>query len=130
MGERGGEHPRGGRGGLEPCQERVVRVLRVEGGMQWETPTNSRDFIIMKGSYTNQTKPALKLRYFLGCLLAIVKWMKKLAAVTEVKPHWITALCWIVMSKVGIPNFVSGPGEYIMEGEYVILKITGLLYLY
>ena len=32
--------------------------------------------------------------------------------------------------KVGIPNFVSGPGEYIMEGEYVILKITGLLYLY
>ena len=30
-------------------------------------------------------------------------------------------------SKVGIPNFVSGPGEYIMEGEYVILKITGLL---
>ena len=33
-------------------------------------------------------------------------------------------------SKVGIPNFVSGPGEYIMEGEYVILKITGLLYLY
>ena len=33
-------------------------------------------------------------------------------------------------TKVGIPNFVSGPGEYIMEGEYVILKITGLLYLY
>ena len=32
--------------------------------------------------------------------------------------------------KIGIPNFVSGPGEYIMEGEYVILKITGLLYLY
>ena len=23
------------------------------------------------------------------------------------------------MGKVGIPNFVSGPGEYIMEGEYV-----------
>ena len=23
--------------------------------------------------------------------------------------------------KVGIPNFVSGPREYIMEGEYVIL---------
>ena len=34
------------------------------------------------------------------------------------------------MVKVGIPNFVSGPGEYIMEGEYVILKIMGLLYLY
>ena len=34
------------------------------------------------------------------------------------------------LGKVGIPNFVSGPGEYIMEGEYVILKITGLLYLY
>ena len=32
------------------------------------------------------------------------------------------------MTKVGIPNFVSG--EYIMEGEYVILKIMGLLYLY
>ena len=26
-------------------------------------------------------------------------------------------------SKVGIPNFVSGPREYIMEGEYVILAI-------
>ena len=26
---------------------------------------------------------------------------------------------WIVI-KVGIPNFVSGPREYIMEGEYVI----------
>ena len=36
----------------------------------------------------------------------------------------------MVTAKVGIPNFVSGPGEYIMEGEYVILKITGLLYLY
>ena len=24
-------------------------------------------------------------------------------------------------TKVGIPNFVSGPREYIMEGEYVIL---------
>ena len=35
-----------------------------------------------------------------------------------------------VVGKVGIPNFVSGPGEYIIEGEYVILKITGLLYLY
>ena len=34
------------------------------------------------------------------------------------------------MTKVGIPNFVSGPGEYIMEGESVILKITVLLYLY
>ena len=27
------------------------------------------------------------------------------------------------MSKVGIPNFVSGPREYIMEGEYVILSM-------
>ena len=27
---------------------------------------------------------------------------------------------WAV-TKVGIPNFVSGPREYIMEGEYVIL---------
>ena len=26
-----------------------------------------------------------------------------------------------VPTKVGIPNFVSGPREYIMEGEYVIL---------
>ena len=26
-------------------------------------------------------------------------------------------------SKVGIPNFVSGPREYIMEGEYVILAM-------
>ena len=25
--------------------------------------------------------------------------------------------------KVGIPNFVSGPREYIMEGEYVILAM-------
>ena len=28
-----------------------------------------------------------------------------------------------VMTKVGIPNFVSGPREYIMEGEYVILAM-------
>ena len=26
-------------------------------------------------------------------------------------------------TKVGIPNFVSGPREYIMEGEYVILAM-------
>ena len=26
-------------------------------------------------------------------------------------------------NKVGIPNFVSGPREYIMEGEYVILAM-------
>ena len=24
------------------------------------------------------------------------------------------------VTKVGIPNFISGPREYIMEGEYVI----------
>ena len=29
----------------------------------------------------------------------------------------------IVLTKVGIPNFVSGPREYIMEGEYVILAM-------
>ena len=28
-----------------------------------------------------------------------------------------------VMIKAGIPNFVSGPREYIMEGEYVILAM-------
>ena len=28
-----------------------------------------------------------------------------------------------VNAKVGIPNFVSGPREYIMEGEYVILAM-------
>ena len=28
-----------------------------------------------------------------------------------------------LMYKVGIPNFVSGPREYIMEGEYVILAM-------
>ena len=28
-----------------------------------------------------------------------------------------------VPGKVGIPNFVSGPREYIMEGEYVILAM-------
>ena len=27
------------------------------------------------------------------------------------------------VNKVGIPNFVSGPREYIMEGEYVILAM-------
>ena len=27
-------------------------------------------------------------------------------------------------AKVGIPNFVSGPREYIMEGEYVILSMS------
>ena len=27
------------------------------------------------------------------------------------------------MAKVGVPNFVSGPREYIMEGEYVILAM-------
>ena len=27
------------------------------------------------------------------------------------------------VDKVGIPNFVSGPREYIMEGEYVILAM-------
>ena len=27
------------------------------------------------------------------------------------------------MAKVGIPTFVSGPREYIMEGEYVILAM-------
>ena len=27
------------------------------------------------------------------------------------------------MTKVGIPNFVSGPREYIMEGEYAILAV-------
>ena len=27
------------------------------------------------------------------------------------------------LAKVGIPNFVSGPREYIMEGEYVILAM-------
>ena len=27
------------------------------------------------------------------------------------------------LGKVGIPNFVSGPREYIMEGEYVILAM-------
>ena len=32
--------------------------------------------------------------------------------------HANTATC---ADKVGIPNFVSGPREYIMEGEYVIL---------
>ena len=29
--------------------------------------------------------------------------------------------------KVGIPNFVSGPREYIMEGEYVILAMCSWL---
>ena len=28
-----------------------------------------------------------------------------------------------ILIKVGIPNFVSGPREYIMEGEYVILAM-------
>ena len=28
-----------------------------------------------------------------------------------------------VGAKVGIPNFVSGPRQYIMEGEYVILAM-------
>ena len=27
------------------------------------------------------------------------------------------------MCKVGIPNFISGPKEYIMVGEYVILAM-------
>ena len=27
------------------------------------------------------------------------------------------------VTKVGIPNFGSGPREYIMEGEYVILAM-------
>ena len=31
------------------------------------------------------------------------------------------------MSKVGIPNFVSGPRENIMEGEYVILAMCSWL---
>ena len=26
-------------------------------------------------------------------------------------------------TKVGIPNFVSGPREYIIEGEYVLLAM-------
>ena len=30
---------------------------------------------------------------------------------------------WILYDKVGIPNFVSGPREYIMEGEYLILAM-------
>ena len=29
----------------------------------------------------------------------------------------------ILLPKVGIPNFVSGPREYIMDGEYVILAM-------
>ena len=34
------------------------------------------------------------------------------------------------MNKVGIPNFVSGPREYIMEGEYVILAMCSWFHIY
>ena len=38
-------------------------------------------------------------------------------------PCTVASLVPTPMVKVGIPNFVSGPREYIMEGEYVILAM-------
>ena len=37
--------------------------------------------------------------------------------------HNQNLLDYLLTSKVGIPNFLSGPREYIMEGEYVILAM-------
>ena len=44
---------------------------------------------------------------------------------SDIRIDVLTTVCVMlcVMFKVGIPNFVSGPREYIMEGEYVILAM-------
>ena len=41
----------------------------------------------------------------------------------SVRDDWWPDHVLSVRGKVGIPNFVSGPREYIMEGEYVILAM-------
>ena len=47
---------------------------------------------------------------------------KLLSAPMNIRRAGHTALSLTTLRpKVGIPNFVSGPREYIMEGEYVIL---------
>ena len=47
-------------------------------------------------------------------------------------PAGVLVIVWLgaangCITKVGIPNFVSGPREYIMEGEYVILGMCSWL---
>ena len=60
---------------------------------------------------------------FKKAIFSILTWCMLVRNLTLILSCLCNALFTGLQHKVGIPNFVSGPREYIMEGEYVILAM-------
>ena len=77
-----------------------------------------------RGAADQSSPVALEGRTSLSDLVTASSWlMFDLPKVSRTNGRQSLLDSETVKSKVGIPNFVSGPREYIMEGEYVILAM-------